>query len=157
MKSPATKSADHWNPRTLELISIDALLVCFPFFPLLPLYTYLKWISKTEEYIWLRLIKTSNSTARFDRTCSTTRRLSIHHRRIQKYNNDCNVIMKMSPHSSINLLQVGVSHFSFLCSYSKCTFDKSPSNSLQMKKRSLDQQLASSNWEMHYAFLEYTP
>lgn len=40
----------------------------------------------------------------------------------------------MSPHPSINLVQVWVSHFSFLCCFLQCCFNKSPCNSLHQKK-----------------------
>ena len=54
--------------------------------------------------------------------------------RIYKHNNNRDIIMKMSPHASINCFQVWVPHFSFLSCFLKCSFDKPPGNSLDLQQ-----------------------
>lgn len=44
--------------------------------------------------------------------------------RIKIHNYDRDVVMEMSPYTTVNLFQVWVSHFSFLCSFTKRRFYK---------------------------------
>lgn len=55
---------------------------------------------------------------------------------IKKHNYHRDIIVKMSPHPSVYLFQVRVPHFSFLCCFLKCSFDKFPGNSLHYKGNS---------------------